>query len=277
MKTAILSIILVLLISSPVFSEAEYIYISPLPGEGPVQMAERNHVDATEFIRLNKKLGKFVNPKKPSLVYTWQKFALPDGRSANQKKPSVKGQAEIKNGVNFLEKAKKTELPILQESAIKTDAVEIEKAQLLPVKSSEEGESNLFLWAALSCVASLIVCLSMFGFGMTVNIKNDELKKHSFFEKYAIVFSDRLSCYCIIPNDDNSSSDMGVKKTLEELAREAVELSINQIKSNYLAIFTYKVNSKKKGGSPWRTLDEKEKKLFNEEVLKLINTRLKDG
>lgn len=50
--------------------------VHPRRGEGPVQVAERCGVDPGVFIRLN--MDRFVNPKRVSLIYTWQEFVLPE-------------------------------------------------------------------------------------------------------------------------------------------------------------------------------------------------------
>ncbi|EKE24964.1 MAG: hypothetical protein ACD_5C00342G0002 [uncultured bacterium] len=60
-----------------VASSCAYETASPFPGEGPVQIAERLGVSPGKFIKLNLRLGNFKNPKRVSLIYTWQKFAIP--------------------------------------------------------------------------------------------------------------------------------------------------------------------------------------------------------
>lgn len=62
------------------FAVSSYAYetVSPYPGEGPVQIAERLGISPEKFIKLNLQLGNFKYPKRVSLIYTWQKFAIPD-------------------------------------------------------------------------------------------------------------------------------------------------------------------------------------------------------
>lgn len=51
-------------------------------GEGPVQIAERYGVDPKVFIDLNR--DRFVNPKRVSLIYTWQEFILPEAKEVQR-------------------------------------------------------------------------------------------------------------------------------------------------------------------------------------------------
>lgn len=82
MKKSIIMVATFLLLSL-IFSVSAFAQprmVHPLPGEGPVQVAERYGVDIAEFIKLNR--DRFVNPKRVSLVYTWQEFILPESRNS---------------------------------------------------------------------------------------------------------------------------------------------------------------------------------------------------
>ena len=75
-NTALVAIFILLSLIFAASALAAPQIVHPRNGEGPVQVAERCGIDPKVFIELNR--NRFINPKKISLIYTWQEFILPE-------------------------------------------------------------------------------------------------------------------------------------------------------------------------------------------------------
>lgn len=70
----LIAVFLFLFFCQSAFAAPEF--VSPQPGEGFSQMAERYGVSLKQLIKVNR--DKLVNPNNVNLIHTWQKFQLPE-------------------------------------------------------------------------------------------------------------------------------------------------------------------------------------------------------
>lgn len=139
---------------NPEFKDYDFIWISPKPGKGSVQVAEKMKMLPTEFIKINLALRRYVYPGNVALIYTWQKFAIPvpKAKSSHKKVESIlleskkdKGKeiskvAEVKK-TEKLDKARKTEG--VQEQAVKNDPdLEKEISNAMSIISADQRQAK---------------------------------------------------------------------------------------------------------------------------------------
>lgn len=260
MKAIIIGLLIAMIaVLYPARLQAKMFWASPRPGEGPIQIAERYGVEPTYFIQVNRELGSFTYPKKPSLIYTWQKFLVVE---------RGEDYSLLKTFKNPLKMAQystgKKEQP--KSSDIKQGVV----PQLKPQKSlpPEKQVSYVIFFEIL--LLTILVCLVL------VLIKGKRYKNLSFqLEGYIISFSTNLASYCI--SSYREPTKVRLMNTLEETAAETADLSVDYIKENFERIFASIKDNGKKGKGIWRELTKSEKEFLRDyTVSKLSQFQIKD-
>lgn len=251
---------LVLLVSG--VARADYEYVSPRKGEGPVQIAERLKIDPVEFIRLNKKLGLFRYPERPSLVYEWQKFAIPSSEKLQQ------GEFIKKEECQKL--VQESQIKAQQDKEIIAIPSEPESKMAkseLTEPSSEEKKENLNLLIAVLCIFFLFVALAILIYNLRDIFEN---KKTDIFEKkFHVLFSNKLRSYCML-KDKNLDVVLNAKNSLPELAEAAFPTVMDNVLINIENTFSFDISSFGTQKNSWRNLSQNEKELFLKEVRQLL-------
>jgi len=276
MKKAILVgfFILGLILSNS--ANAQQIWVSPEPGEGPVQLAERYKVSPVEFIKLNRSMGKFIDPNRVSLIYTWQSFLLPESESGDKlsgKRSYIENSNNKPSGENIRE------------------GVSVKK----PVVASKEGATTLAKYLssyhqeisqfvnnqAINIISALVFLFCLCVFYILVNIAlNHKSLLSTFKEKFSsqktkklmffVCFSDAFSSYFIMPSD-NKIAEMQIKRTLDGIAETAALLCLKYQENDVNNLIEYKPRLNK-SYKIWRVLKEHERMEFEHKTMGIINS-----
>lgn len=252
MKTAIFfSIILFFVIVFCSRAEASYVLVSPEKGEGPVQVAERYGVDPAAFIKLNRQLGNFVKPKRPSLIYTWQKFALP----IEGVKHEISTQETF---IDNLDNLKTKEDVSLKNITTHPAKVVIGEKKLTRISKSKTNSN----WPIIATVIMFFVGI----FGLLfislyqkkfLSMLKEKMNFRTKEQLFVVVFSDIFSSYLILPNKGHDI-EIEIRKNLIELSECGARLFLKYEGSSFAGFFTYKIG-KNIGKGFWRMLTQRER------------------
>lgn len=243
----------------PVMADA-YVWISPKKGQGSIQMAEDSHVDPGAFIALNKKLGNYVKSNRPSLVYSWQKFAIPGTENT-----TTKGREKIEESIKIPVQHEEKEYFPGSNNVIANEEI-YEKERLMNKGDVEKKENRLF--AIMIVVCGIFFLTFILLYVMALKRMKRKVKTPCKFE---IFLSDKFSGY-YISSADGDYNPTYQEKTLDEVAAKAAELARKYLVSEIDNLFSFKLNEKESKTS-WRLLNRSEK----EELLIKIKKNIING
>ncbi len=256
MRSHIFVLLIVFLSFFPISAQARQGMVSPKPGEGPVQMAERFGIDPSKFIKLNRELGIFVDPRRPSLIYTWQKFVLP-GSITEKRYCEMQG---------FIQKGKEAQTNTLNRE--KSEMLSRSKFETLK-SELEKKEKELSKMTLLIGILMGLMCIFLVVVLMIPHKRKSTGGFHS-GKQFFVVFSKKLSSYGILPENE-SSTELSMKNSIDELVAVAVGLSLRQSRDDFSELFSFQMVPGRGGNNAWRNLNDNEKEAFIREYMKRMD------
>ena len=274
-KNIVVAIIFALSLFTSQAAMAAKIFVSPRPGEGPVQIAERYGADPAVFIRLNRSLGNFVRPKRPSLVYTWQKFELPESKSL---KKTELLKAKLSAGISVVipsDSAARKFLTVTRKTENAKNKVSLKSVRLsdrvvfsgLALKQS--ASSAGFFFFGICIFYALILCLYFAILGYGKKVVSDKIvlslvpkqadanKRRD--QKFFVGYSSKFESYVILPND-GKNTEFQFDNTISKIIEIAAGLCMKYDENTH-QLFSYELMDST-GNRLWRSLSAIEKKMF---------------
>ena len=270
-------------------------WVSPRPGEGIVHLAERYGADPREFVKLNKELGKFTNPKRIALIYTWQKFML-TAKTGKQFNHHAAAGAKIGKKVFHESKNITTLPPTLPEEKIPQGALKeahesnnetrcsFVQAALASLSTGVSGLQNEN-WAHFKISPKATFFLSFFAlFLFTLLLILLYYRKapppafdalwpdeKPLVREYFLGYHLKSKKYCIALSDYDDTNFKSAN-TISEIAKHSFEFAKQQQESA-LKLFTCRLGSNKESHS-YRELTAEEEKQYTKEIeiLSIIDT-----
>lgn len=151
MNTNILILVAVILSWFAPNAFASPVIVHPKSGDGLVQIAERYHVNPTKFIELNR--NRLVDPKRPSLIYTWQGFVLPESTASTSGKPAKASLSKAKAASSMKKiiadgrvQTSNFAFPMAIQNNIPTLSVLRDGKKNMPIPSGEKETSVQTFW-----------------------------------------------------------------------------------------------------------------------------------